>query len=573
VLTVVYCRVSTEEQAGEGFSIAGQADRLRAYAELHELGPVTVIEDPGWSGKDLNRPGLQQLLAMVEAGHVAHVLIWRLDRLSRSLGDLILLADKFGQAEVPLHSFTEKLDLSSATGRMFYNILGSFAQFYREQLSENVRMGTRQGAQQGKWMNRPKTGYDLIDGNLVPNADADRVHQAFVLRAQGRSHREIEEDTGIKYSTAVSILQSRIYLGEVLHNGTWYPGSHEPIITQAEFAAAHRGRVPGRRKGRDLLSGKVLCGLCGKRMSVEILKDGRCLYRCWHRGAGCKQPRRTNTGLHRAAGLAMRLLGRDERLQEAIRRQLAGTARREPAASRRTARQRPGEALAALSERRRKLLELYYKDRISGELFAEEEGRLASQIEAFRAEATDDREKQATANDVSVRFEAVAAALRDLDVESVWQEANESERRVLVDELVEEVAVFPDHLEVKVVGAPRINVTLGEVGLKVSGERWCRRTDPHVPVPRDTGGLSPGEVADSASRRHLRPVKARLQAGRRGTPTGRRAHGIRLCATGIFLCVRRVRPDWGGPANGRPARDRRRRAIQRGPDHKSTGGK
>lgn len=66
---------------------------------------------------------------MVEAGHVSHVLVWRLDRLSRSLSDLILLADKFGQAEVPLHSFTEKLDLSSATGRMFYNILGSFAQF------------------------------------------------------------------------------------------------------------------------------------------------------------------------------------------------------------------------------------------------------------------------------------------------------------------------------------------------------------------------------------------------------------------------------------------------------------
>ena len=73
-----------------------------------------------------------------------------------------------------------------------------------------------------------------------------------------------------------------------------------------------------------------------------------------------------------------------------------------------------------------------------------------------------------TADDVSVRFEAVAAALRDLDIERMWQEATETERRVLVDELVEEVAVFPDHLEVKVAGAPRINVRLDEVGLKVS---------------------------------------------------------------------------------------------------------
>ena len=98
----------------------------------------------------MERPGLQQVRAMVEAGHVAHVLVWRLDRLSRNLGDLILLADELGRSNVALHSFTEKLDLSTATGRMFYNILGSFAQFYREQLSENVRMGMHQAVREGK---------------------------------------------------------------------------------------------------------------------------------------------------------------------------------------------------------------------------------------------------------------------------------------------------------------------------------------------------------------------------------------------------------------------------------------
>jgi site-specific DNA recombinase len=144
MLNVAYCRVSTEEQAAEGFSIDGQADKLRTYAKLHDLGPVTVIQDPGRSGKDLDRPGLQQVLAMVEQGHVTNVLVWRLDRLSRNLGDLILLAEALGKHGVGLHSFTEKLDLSSATGRMFYNILGAFAQFYREQLAENVRLGMHQ---------------------------------------------------------------------------------------------------------------------------------------------------------------------------------------------------------------------------------------------------------------------------------------------------------------------------------------------------------------------------------------------------------------------------------------------
>ncbi len=255
----------------------------------------------------------------------------------------------------------------------------------------------------------------------------------------------------------------------MVNNDTWYPGNHEPIITSAEFEAAHRGRVPGRRRGRDVLSGKVRCGLCSKLMAVEILSDGRCLYRCWHRGAGCRQPRRTNTGLHRAAVLALRLLGGDERLQEAIRRQLSGAAGREAAPSRRRARQHPGEALAALSERRRKLVELYYREQISAEGFAEEEQRLMDQIQAVRAGASEDRQRDSESVSLSVRFEAVAEALRNLDISNVWQQATEVERRVLVDEMVEEVVVFPDHLEVKVAGAPRINVTLEEVGLKVSG--------------------------------------------------------------------------------------------------------
>lgn len=117
---------------------------------------MTVVADPGKSGKNLERPGLQQLLSMVDAGHVGHILVWRLDRLSRNLSDLILLADRFGQADVALHSFTEKLDLSSATGRMFYNILGSFAQFYREQLAENTRLGMRQAVREGRWTTIPR---------------------------------------------------------------------------------------------------------------------------------------------------------------------------------------------------------------------------------------------------------------------------------------------------------------------------------------------------------------------------------------------------------------------------------
>ncbi|HUZ40157.1 MAG TPA: recombinase family protein [Acidimicrobiales bacterium] len=217
-------------QTKEGFSIEGQADKLRAYSTLRDLGEVTILTDPGRSGKYMLRPGLQQLLAAVEAGHVRHVLVWRLDRLSRNLGDLILLADKFGESGVSLNSVSENLDLSSAAGRMFYNVLGSFAQYFREQLSENVRMGNERAIKEGRWINRPKTGYDLVDGLLVPNVDARRAREIFQLRAERHSYRSIEERTGIKYSTICTILTSRIYLGEDLLNHQWFKGLHEPLV-------------------------------------------------------------------------------------------------------------------------------------------------------------------------------------------------------------------------------------------------------------------------------------------------------------------------------------------------------
>ena len=156
VLTVAYCRVSTEEQADEGFSISGQADRLRAYAELHDLGAGHRHRGPGSVGE-----GPSPARSPAAPGHGRG----RPRRERARLASRPSLSQPrrpdpprrhVRQADVPLHSFTEKIDLSSATGRMFYNILGSFAQFYREQLGENVRMGTQQAVREGKWVNRPR---------------------------------------------------------------------------------------------------------------------------------------------------------------------------------------------------------------------------------------------------------------------------------------------------------------------------------------------------------------------------------------------------------------------------------
>jgi site-specific DNA recombinase len=464
MLTVAYCRVSTEEQAAEGYSIEGQAERAKAYAALHDLGPVTVIADPGYSAKTLDRPGMQRLLTMIDDGVVAHIIIWRVDRISRDVVDLGGLIKRLDTAGITLHSCTENLDLTSATGKMHLNMLGTFAQFYREQLSENVAMGMTQAAKHGKWTNRPKTGYDLIDGELIPNHDAAAVRRIFELRAHGHSHRVISERTGINHSTVLGILKSRIYLGKVVLGGVWYPGHHEPLITPAEFDAAHRGFRTGKRRGRDLLSGRVRCGTCRRAMSIDQNGQGHTMYRCAHRGTGCRQPRRSTKGLLRAALLGLRLVASDAELQAAIRDALDG-ARQTALQGGGRARQRSTKALADLTERQRKLLELYYQDRISAELFHREETALSTQIEAIRSEHTEADDQAARQHQLADQFENVLAVLQNLDLDRVWEAATDQERRVLIEELLEAVTVYPDHLEVTVHGATKLNVLLSEVGL------------------------------------------------------------------------------------------------------------
>jgi site-specific DNA recombinase len=458
--------VSTEEQAEEGFSIEGQTDKLRAYSNLHDLGEITVFLDPGVSGKNMLRSGLQQLLAAVEAGHASHVVVWKLDRLSRNLGDLLELRDKFEKHGVTLHSVCENLDLSTPAGRWFFSMMGGQAEYYRDALAENVRMGHDRAVKEGRWINRPKTGYDLVNRLLVPNTEATLVIECFRLRGEGHSYRTIEERTGIKYSTVKTILDSRIYRGEVLQRKVWHPGQHDPLVSEEEWQAARRGTAKGVRQSHDPLSGQVMCGLCGKRMVVAQNGKGHLTYRCHHREQGCAQPSRSNQGLARAVVMGLRLVGHDEGLREAIRRRLAGGGP-DAAAPRRTRRAAPAMTLKKLNDERRKLLDLYYAERISAEGFQQEETRIAAAIETVRDQLALEGHEERLKTDLEVQFEEVARILSDLDMETIWAEADDRERRILVENLLESIKVFPDHLEVKVVGSPAINVLYSEVGLKV----------------------------------------------------------------------------------------------------------
>jgi hypothetical protein len=190
------------------------------------------------------------------------------------------------------------------------------------------------------------------------------------------------------------------------------------------------------------------------------------LYRCRHRGRGCAQPSRSASGLEWAALLGLRLLAEDKDLQEAIRRRLAASGQ----ATGTPGRRRAEAALSELVDRRRKLLELYYAGTIDAEPFAQEEERLTSEIQALRQEDERAREEMSRRAEAARRFDDVLGILRELNPDEIWAEATDQERRVLVEELLDVVAIFPDHLEVTANGALRLNVTLDEVGL--TGGRW-----------------------------------------------------------------------------------------------------
>jgi hypothetical protein len=164
----------------------------------------------------------------------------------------------------------------------------------------------------------------------------------------------------------------------------------------------------------------------------------------------------------------LELVAHNEELQEAIRRRLAGDRMAGGGGSNRRQRTRrlPADALAALSDKRRKLLDLYYAGKITDDGFAEAELRLAEQIEAVRSEAGQERARVGEADELAQRFQAVVATLSQMDLESLWGEAEAAERRVLIEELVEGVTVFPDHLVVGLAGVPSLNVTFEEVGLR-----------------------------------------------------------------------------------------------------------
>jgi len=173
---VGYIRVSTKEQAETKLSLTHQEEKIRAFASAHDLELERVYNDAAESAKDLNRPAVQELLAAVEAGRIGHIIIYKLDRLIRSVENLGFLVRLFEKKEVTLASVQESLDTSTAGGRMVVNLLGMIAQWERETIAERTQAALDVKRRKGEKLGGiVPFGYRARAGKLVPHPQEQRV--------------------------------------------------------------------------------------------------------------------------------------------------------------------------------------------------------------------------------------------------------------------------------------------------------------------------------------------------------------------------------------------------------------
>ena len=310
VRCAIYTRKSTDENLEAEFnSLDAQRESAEAYiaSQRHEgWGAISDhYDDGGFSGGTLERPGLQRLLDDIEAGRVDCVVVYKLDRLSRSLLDFVRMIEVFERHRVSFVSVTQRFDTSTSMGRLMLNILLSFAQFEREIIGERIRDKIAATRRKGKYIGGPPVlGYDVDRERkrLVVNPEeADLVRLIFARFAEDRSTTRLAAElntaghttkswvtkqgvtrAGVPWNKAYlyRVLNNPLYLGEVTHKGERYPGEQEAIVSrelweQAQAILAARSRVRSARtriKTPALLRGIIRCAHCDCAMGPTYAK-------------------------------------------------------------------------------------------------------------------------------------------------------------------------------------------------------------------------------------------------------------------------------------------------------------
>lgn len=309
VRCAIYTRKSTEHGLELEFnSLDAQREACEAYIKSQASQGWRVLpqpyDDPAYSGGNLDRPALKQLLADIESGLIDVIVVYKIDRLTRSLADFAKLVETFDRKSISFVAVTQQFNTTSSMGRLTLNVLLSFAQFERELASERVRDKVAASRRKGKWTGGTvPLGYMAKDKKLIINPkEAETVRTIFKQYLELKSFGQLVQDLdrrgivtkcrdtkvpkyrgGIPftYGPLAHVLKNRVYLGEVHHGDKWYPAEHKPILDQKTFdqvqtlLAENRVTTQTRRSTSGALLAGKLCDDRGNRMSPSFtVKNG-----------------------------------------------------------------------------------------------------------------------------------------------------------------------------------------------------------------------------------------------------------------------------------------------------------
>lgn len=315
---VIYVRVSSKEQV-EGYSIGEQIERLKAYCAAMGWTIVAIYIDPGHTGANMDRPDLQRMISDVEEGGIDKVVVYKLDRLSRSQKDILyLVEDIFLKNNTDFVSMQESFDTSSPFGRAMIGILAVFAQLEREQIKERTIMGKEARAKEGKWGggSTEPIGYHYDVPNdllVIDEYEAMQLRELSELFLKGTPIRTIENillKKGYKHKhgtwtskTIRYVLRNKLYCGYIKYQGQYYKAEHTAIWDEETYdkhvalldQRAEQYQMTGAKPGTQttFLGGLLFCKHCGgkyaKQQNGRNRKNPTLWYTCYSRSKKMKR--------------------------------------------------------------------------------------------------------------------------------------------------------------------------------------------------------------------------------------------------------------------------------------------
>ncbi len=468
----LYIRVSTLEQAQEGYSIGAQKERLLAFCKAHDWVVADFYVDGGYSGSNLDRPGIQKLIA--EVGSFDLVLVFKLDRLSRSQRDtLYLIEEVFLPNGVDFVSMSESFDTSIPFGRAMIGILSVFAQLEREQIKERTFMGRIERAKEGLYHGGAffPIGYNYVDGRLAVNEyEALQVRKIYEWYLDGTSPEKIAErlrsegytnryGSWSEVSGRISVLRvlsSEVYLGTLKFGDVVVENAHEAIIDRESFDRVTALRMKRREiygdspyQSKYLLVGLLWCARCGARYAVKHNYGGYKYYVCYSRARTVKRMIKAehcdnkNWRLDELDAVVEREVSRllfDPGYYQALVKMKKAEVQSAPKGENDVLK----EKIADLDKQIGRLMDLYQDEKIPVDVLSARIDKLHREKLALEEQlaAVEPPKPKRDFND-----DAFAGLLADFA--TVWQSAGLEDKRQIVSALIRRIVLDGEHVEIE----------------------------------------------------------------------------------------------------------------------------